>query len=519
MIRLKSYVLGTWHDGEGDGSPLHNPTTGAQMATTSTAGIDFAKVMAFGRDQGGPALRAMTFAARGAALKTLSKSLYEMREELIAVSIENGGTTRSDAKFDIDGATATLAAYAGYGKALGDKTFLVDGDGEQLMRSARFYGYHLKMPRPGVAVHINAFNFPSWGMCEKLACAILAGMPVVTKPATSTALLAYKVMERIVETGALPAGALQFICGSAGDMLDHVTAHDVVAFTGGSSTAKTIRSTPAIIEHNVRTNIEADSINATVLGADVERGSELYAGFVRHVVTEMTQKAGQKCTGTRRIFVPAALADGLQSDLIEQLSDIKVGNPATDGVRVGPLATKRQQEDAFAGIEKLKGGGAQVVFGSPKAEAVVDADADKGFFVGPTLLRADDVSDDSAVHAHEVFGPVSTILPYPDDDVAAHRVALGGGGLVCSLYTNDQDRVGAYVQKVGACHGRVLVVNDKTIDSTISPGMVLPSCIHGGPGRAGGGEELGGLRGLDFYSQRVAVQGDRGQLERAFGLR
>jgi 3,4-dehydroadipyl-CoA semialdehyde dehydrogenase len=516
MITLKSYLEGRWQEGKGKGASLVNPTTGDEVAQASAEGLDLKSALAYARERGGASLRALTFAERGEILQKLASAIHEAREPLIAASILNGGTTRSDAKFDIDGGMATLAHYAELGKTLGDKRFLVDGEGEKVTRSARFYGYHVRVPRRGVAVHINAFNFPTWGMAEKLAASLLAGMPTLTKPATSTALLAYEVMVAWVNTGALPDGALSFLAGSAGDLLSHLGPFDVLAFTGGSSTAKTIRGHANVIAHNVRVNIEADSLNSTVLGADVEPGSDLWHTFVRHVVTEMTQKAGQKCTATRRIFVPRERADALEEALKEALSALKVGNPSSTGVNVGPLATKAQRDEAKAGIAKLQASGARIVAGEG-APVLVDADASKGFFVGPTLLRADDAANAAAVHAVEVFAPVSTLLPYTSAEEVVALAARGEGGLVSSLYTDDKAQVEHIALGLAALHGRVLVVSSKTADQTIAPGLVLPSCIHGGPGRAGGGEELGGLRGLDFYTQRTAIQGDRTVLGKMLG--
>jgi oxepin-CoA hydrolase/3-oxo-5,6-dehydrosuberyl-CoA semialdehyde dehydrogenase len=520
MITLKSYLAGQWQEGEGDGATLFNPTTGEPVAKASTKGLDFAGAFAHARDVGGPALRKLSFAERGEMLKALSASLHEVREELIEASALNGGTTRKDAKFDIDGATGTLAAYAHLGrKVLGDKRFLVDGEGEQLMRSARFYGYHVKTPRTGVAVHINAFNFPAWGLAEKFATAFLAGMPVVTKPATSTALLACRIMERIVESGILPEGALQMVCGSAGDMLSHLREQDVVAFTGSADTAARLRTTDAMLNLSVPLNVEADSLNATVLGPDVEADEELEALFLQHVQLEMTQKAGQKCTATRRVFVPKSRIDAIEEQLREALSDVVVGDPTAKGVNMGPLATRQQLDDGRAGIAKLVESGAKIVFGSADEVKVEGADADKGYFLSPVLLRADDPANTEAVHKIEVFGPVTTLMPYEDLDDVVGLVARGGGGLVCSAYTDDKDTISTLLMGLAPYHGRVLVGGSKVAEQMIAPGMALANCVHGGPGRAGGGEELGGLRGMDLYMQRTAVQGDRGQLERVLGLR
>ncbi|RLB56282.1 MAG: 3,4-dehydroadipyl-CoA semialdehyde dehydrogenase, partial [Deltaproteobacteria bacterium] len=319
MIELESYLNGEWKAGTGKKATLKNPATGEAVAETSTSGLDFAAALTYARDVGGPALRAMTFAERGAMLKEMSKALHEVRDELIEASIINAGTTRSDSKFDIDGATGTLAYYAGVGKRLGDRTYLVEGEGEQLTRGARLWGHHLLVPRRGVAVHINAFNFPAWGLAEKAACALLAGVPVVTKPATSTILPAYRLMKTLVDAKVLPDGALSFVCGSAGDLVTHLGPQDVLAFTGSGDTGAMLRRMDNVIERSVRINVEADSLNAMVLGEDVEAGSDTYQMFIRHASREITQKTGQKCTATRRVFVPEAIIDRVIKDLGEAL--------------------------------------------------------------------------------------------------------------------------------------------------------------------------------------------------------
>ena len=517
MIALKSYVLSEFKAGHSDGNVnLLNPTTEEVVATTSTKGFDFKAVLEHARTVGGPALRAMTFAQRGEMLKAMSKSLHEVRDALIEVSVQNAGTTRSDSKFDVDGAIGTLAYYAGLGQKLGDAKFLVEGAGEQLTRGARFWGKHIQTPRHGVAVHINAFNFPAWGLAEKAAVALLAGMPVVTKPATSTALPAFRLMERLVESKVMPAGVLQFVCGSVGDLLSHLGPQDVMAFTGGGSTGTQLRGLPNLLLRSVRVNVEADSLNSTVLGHDIDVGGDTWQMFLRDVVREMTQKTGQKCTATRRIFVPADRIDEVQSEVAARLGEIKVGDPALDDVRMGPLATAQQLRDFRAGIASLVESGARVVHGSATECNAIGVPAGKGFFVAPMLLRADKPASATRVHEHEVFGPSATIMPYATNDEAVALVGRGEGSLVASLYTDDRATLETVVLGMAAHSGRVLVGSTKVADQAISPGLVLPSCVHGGPGRAGGGEELGGERGLSFYMQRTAVQGDRALLDRAF---
>ncbi|MFT5358298.1 MAG: 3,4-dehydroadipyl-CoA semialdehyde dehydrogenase [Polyangiales bacterium] len=517
MTRLKSYVLDAWTDGEGEGSALINPTTEETVATASTAGIDRAAMLQHGREVGGPALRAMTFAERGELLKAMSKALHDAREELITASMINGGTPRGDAKFDIDGATGTLSYYASLGKKLGDKKYLVEGEGEQLTRSARFWGHHIKSARRGVAIHINAFNFPAWGLFEKAAVALLAGMPVVTKPGTSTALLAHRCMEKIVEADILPKGALQLLCGSAGDLLEHVGPQDVLAFTGSGDTGAHLRGMKAVIGNSVRVNIEADSLNATVLGTDVEVGSEAWHMFIADTAKEITQKTGQKCTATRRIMVPAAKLDAVAEALGEEMGRTQFGAPDADGVRMGPLATKQQLDDVRAGVDRLLSNGCREVWRS--SAKPVGAVEGKGFFFAPMLLACDAPHECATVHAYEVFGPVSTLLPYTDAHDAAALVARGEGGLVASIYTDDRNFLSDALLGIAPWTGRILVGSKKVQGQATGPGVVLPSCVHGGPGRAGGGEELGGLRGLDFYSQRTAIQGDRALLDRVLGLK
>ncbi len=517
MITLASYLAGQWCQGKGKSVDLVNPTTEEVVAKTSTEGLDLAGALAHARDVGGPTLRALTFAERGAVLEKMSKTLYEVRDQLIDASILNAGTTRSDAKFDIDGATGTLAFYGALGKKLGDKRHLVEGDGEQLTRSPRFWGHHVKLPRRGVAVHVNAFNFPAWGLAEKAAVSLLAGMPVVSKPATATALLAFRVMERLVETKVLPDGVLQLVCGSTGNLLELLSGQDVLAFTGSGGTAATLRALRSVVERSVRVNVEADSLNAAVLAPDVEPGSDTWNMFVRDTTKEMTQKTGQKCTAVRRIFVAKDRIDDVQAALLERLADTKVGDPALEEVRMGPLATAQQLRDVTAGVGRLVESGARIVLGGPGKAAPIGVPAGKGFFFAPTLLRADAPDRATAVHEHEVFGPCATLMPYATPDECVGLVARGEGGLVASIYGDDKESLATIVLGAAPYHGRLLVGSAKVADQAITPGTVLPSCVHGGPGRAGGGEELGGERGLDFYMQRTAIQGDRPLLDKILG--
>ena len=510
--RLKSYVGGEWFSGSGTPRSLFNPTTEEVIAETSTDGIDFAAALAYARS-GGAALRAMTFAARGELLGALAKAWHVHRDDLLQLSTDSGGNTRSDAKFDVDGATGTLAFYAALGKKLGDRTFLADGEMVQLTRAPRYVGQHVLVPRLGAAVHINAFNFPAWGMGEKLAVSFLAGMPALVKPATSTAPLAAALAEIAIDSGLLPAGALSFIAGPCGDLVDHMRSQDVLAFTGSANTGALLRSKDNIIQNSVRVNVEADSLNSAVLGADVEHESETYDMFVRELVKDMTQKAGQKCTAIRRVFVPEAMLDVVIRDLCEQLGSMKTGNPNSKGVRIGPLATASQLRDALAGIKKLSAC-AEVVHGGVRGD-VVDVDDGKGYFLSPTVLCARDPGAADVVHSLEVFGPVVTVMPYGDDvDELCEWIGRAQGSLVSSVYSDNKAFVRHMIIGIAPYHGRLTIGNERVADHSPGPGSVLPSLVHGGPGRAGGGEELGGLRGLSLYMQRTAIQGSKPLLEK-----
>ncbi|MCB9761417.1 MAG: 3,4-dehydroadipyl-CoA semialdehyde dehydrogenase [Alphaproteobacteria bacterium] len=517
MVRLKSYVLDAWREGDAPFRTLVNPATEQPVAETSTRGLDFAAVHRHAREVGGPALRSLSFAERGALLKAMSRALYAQRERLIEVAIANGGNTRGDAKFDIDGATGTLSYYASLGKQLGDAKWLVDGEAEQLTRSsARFYGLHLRVPRRGAAVHINAFNFPAWGTFEKAAVALLAGVPVITKPATSTAWLTYEMVKILVDEAVLPAGALQLLVGSTGDLLDHVDGQDIVAFTGSADTGAALRGGAGPVSASTAINVEADSLNASVLGPDVDPGSDLWSWFVNGVVREMTQKSGQKCTAIRRVFAPEARLDALRDALAEELDRLVIGDPADPEVRMGPLTTASQLRDYREGVALLSSEG-RIVYGSTDPVDAKGVPAGTGYFAGPVILRCDAPREARHVHGHEVFGPVVTLMPYDGTaEDAAALVAKGGGMLATSLATNDRSLLGALALELAPYNGRLLLVDKKVADQATPHGMVLPNLVHGGPGRAGGGEELGGLRGLEHYTQRVALQGNRGLLEKLF---
>ena len=501
MLDLRSYVGGRWVAGAGTPQTLVNPTTEEPLARASSEGVDLKAALDYARSTGGPALRAMTFAERGAALKAIADAIQSEREALLDLGIANGGNTRSDAKFDVDGAIATLLAYAETGSALGQNRFLVDGEGIQLGRSARFHGQHIMVPRHGVAVHINAFNFPAWGFAEKAAVALLAGMPVLSKPATCSAMVAHRVMQIVVEKQLLPDGALSFLVGSARDLVSHLRAQDVLAFTGSGETGARIRSEPNVIREAVRVNVEADSLNAAVLGADVEPRSDMYELFLKDVVRDMTQKAGQKCTAIRRVLVPEEWFSSVKQDLAELLGTMRVGDPRFEDTRMGPLASREQLADVREGVARL--GGKHAFSGAAPVPS-------KGFFHAPTLIE--DAGD--VVHEREVFGPVAALLRYRDAPAAI--VARGNGGLVSSIYSDDQDFIERMVSGLAPFHGRMFLGHPK-IELSPGPGTVLPQLVHGGPGRAGGGEELGGARGLAFYLQRVALEGSRPVIQKLLG--
>jgi 3,4-dehydroadipyl-CoA semialdehyde dehydrogenase len=513
---LKSYVCGAWHEGDGRRSQLFNPTTEEVIGEACTEGLDFGAALEYARNVGGPALRKMSFAERGKMLSAMASAIHEYRNELLDLATESCGNTRGDAKFDIDGATGTLAAYAKMAEGLGDAKFLLDGENIRISRSPRYVGRHVMMSRKGVAIHINAFNFPAWGFAEKAAVALLAGMPVISKPATATALLTERIVEILVEAKVMPDGVFSFIAGSPGDMLDHVTGQDVVAFTGSAATGQMIRGGEAVIKNSVRVNVEADSLNAAVLGPDVKVESPTWDLFMRDVTTDMTQKVGQKCTAIRRIFVPADKLDAVREEMAETLSSTKVGNPTLRAVRVGPLASKAQLDDVQDGIRKLSEV-AEIVSGEIGSGELTDLPQGKGYFQQPVLLQANDPEKAGIVHQHEVFGPVATLMPYNGEAAEAARlVCLGQGGLVASVYTDKRDFAGDCLVEMAPFNGRLTFGSKKVAEHAYGPGMVLPQLVHGGPGRAGAGEELGGLRGMSLYMQRTAIQGDEPMLARMF---
>ncbi len=517
METLRSFVYGEWHTADSGFRPLVNPSTGEEIARASSEGVDFARVVDHARTKGGPALREMTFAERAGLLKAMSKALREHRDELLELSRVNGGTTKPDGSFDVDGGTGTLAYYAGLGRKLGERKILAEDDGVQLSKTEAFFGRHGLAPRRGVAVHVNAFNFPVWGFAEKAACALLAGMPVITKPATATAQVAARCAEIVIEAGILPEGALQLVCGGTGDLLDRLGAQDVLAFTGSADTAERLRDRPNFRETNTRVNVEADSLNAAVLAPGVAGGGSTFDLFLKDVRREMTQKTGQKCTAVRRILVPADDLDRVQEALVAKLEKVVTGDPAHEDVRMGPVATADQLEDCVRGVAELKQD-ARIVHGTGERADGVGAPAGKGYFFPPTLLRADDARGAEAVHRREVFGPVATLLPYDGSPAeAAEIVGLGGGTLVTSVYGDDTDWLSGFTHECAPFTGRIYVGSEESAGEAPGSGIALPQTLHGGPGRAGGGEELGGLVGVELYLQRVGLQGARSVVDAILG--
>jgi oxepin-CoA hydrolase/3-oxo-5,6-dehydrosuberyl-CoA semialdehyde dehydrogenase len=509
MKILRSYLGGRWIEGSGPPQMLVNPATEEPLAQVRSDGLDLAAALEHARGKGGPALRALGFTGRGALLKEMSKAIQAHRDELLDLAVANGGNTRSDAKFDVDGAIFTLQTYAELGEKLGTAKFLVDGEGVQLGRSPRFHGQHVCVPRHGVAVQINAFNFPAWGFAEKAASALLAGMPVFSKPATSSAMVAHRLMEILVEKKVLPEGTLSLLAGGHGDLPALLGPQDVLAFTGSGDTGARIRALRNVLIESVRVNVEADSLNAAVLGPDAEPGGDMYETFLKDVLRDMTQKAGQKCTAIRRVLVPEGHAATLRDDLAEGLKGVRVGNPALEETRMGPLATGTQLADVREGVGRLAAEG-KAAFGSSAPLA------GKGFFISPVLMEFARGALATSVHAREVFGPVASLLPYSEGADAAAIVARGNGSLVSSVYSEDAAFLEEIVAGIAPYQGRIFLGHPK-IEMSPGPGTVLPQLVHGGPGRAGGGEELGGVRSLAFYMQRVALEGSRPVIQKLIG--
>ena len=504
MAPLSSYVSGAWHVPTDEGAPLHDAVTGAEIARISSSGVDFGAALDHGRRTGGPALREMTFHQRAALLKALASGLREHRDELYDLSLRTGAT-RGDAQFDVDGGIGVLFSYSSKGRReLPADTVYVDGGLEPLSKSGGFAAQHICTPLEGVAVQINAFNFPVWGPLEKFAPAFLAGMPSLVKPAGQTAYLTARLVELMIESGLLPEGSLQLVCGDVRPLFDHLTEQDLVGFTGSAATAALLRSHPVVVARSVRFNAEADSLNCSILGPDVSPGDAEFDVFVQQLVTEMTVKAGQKCTAIRRAIVPAGIIDEVEQAVAARLARVTVGNPADPGVKMGALAGLGQREEVRRALKALSTG-TRTVFGDPERVEVVDADPELGAFLSPMLLRADD-PDRHEPHEVEAFGPVSTLLPYTSPGEAIELAARGRGSLAGSIVTADADFAREVVLGVAPWHGRLLVVDAETARESTGHGSPLPMLVHGGPGRAGGGEEMGGIRGVLHHMQRTAVQ-------------
>ncbi|TCD11890.1 phenylacetic acid degradation bifunctional protein PaaZ [Oricola cellulosilytica] len=513
---LESYLGGEWLKGSGEARLLRDAATGAPVAMIDATGFDMAGALDFGRAVGGPALRAMTFHQRALMLKQMGLWLMERKNEFYALSYATGAT-RQDGWIDIEGGIGTMLSYGSKGRReLPNTHMLVDGPVEPLSKDNSFSGVHVMNPLEGVAVHINAFNFPCWGMLEKLAPTWLAGMPAIVKPASQTAYLTELMVRRMIDSGILPNGTLQLVCGSVGDLLDHLTPQDVVTFTGSASTGRKLKTHPAVIENSVRFTMEADSLNCAILGPDSDPGSEEFELCVREIVREMTVKAGQKCTAIRRVIVPRERSEALVKALKDRLARAKIGLPSDEETRLGPLASLEQRKEIRSRVALLSQE-AEVVSGGRNVAQSANIDWDAGAFVEPTLLFCDKPMEWSLVHDVEAFGPVATVMPYDEPEEAAALAVRGRGSLVSSLFTNDPGVARKIVGSLAPWHGRILIANRANAKTSTGHGSPLPVLVHGGPGRAGGGEELGGIRSVKHYMQRTAMQGSPDMLAEIAG--
>jgi oxepin-CoA hydrolase/3-oxo-5,6-dehydrosuberyl-CoA semialdehyde dehydrogenase len=512
-MKLKNYALDAWVEGGNEDRELLSAVDGRPIASISSDGIDFAAMLDHARNTGGPNLRKFTFHERALMLKELAKFLTEHKKEFYALSTETGAT-RSDSWIDIDGGISTMFVFSSKGRReMPNDHVYLDGPPEILSKNGTFVGQHIYTPRLGAAVHINAFNFPCWGMLEKLAPSIIAGVPAIVKPASSTAYLTELVVRRMMDSGILPEGSLQLICGGVGDLFDHLDCQDMIAFTGSKATAERLQQHPRVISQTVPFTAETDSLNASILGPDATPDTPEFELFINEVTREMTSKAGQKCTAIRRIIAPASLAADVVSALSTALGEIRVGNPGSREVDMGALASLGQREEVRERVSELAGE-AEVVFGNKDDFEVVDADSRKGAFFMPTLLHCEKPLSSAAVHSVEAFGPVSTVLPYENLDEAIALARLGEGSLAGSIITNDDSVARELILGTAPYHGRMLVINRHCAAESTGHGSPLPHLVHGGPGRAGGGEELGGVRGVLHYMQRTAVQGSPETLSR-----
>ena len=505
MQRYQSYALGQWFDGEGVEANLYNAITGDKIGEISSQGLDYSAMLEYGRKTGGRVLRKMTFQERGRMLKALAMHLLANKEKYYQVSAWTGAT-RVDSWIDIEGGIGNLFANASLRRQFPDLPYYVDGVAAPLSKNGTFIGHHIMVPKEGVAVHINAFNFPIWGMLEKIAVNFLAGVPAIVKPSGATCYLTEVMVRDIIDAKILPEGALQLICGSARGIIDHVTSEDVVTFTGSASTGLLLKSNPRIAQHNISFNLEADSLNATILGEKAVLGTEEFNLFVKETVKEITVKAGQKCTAVRRIIVPENLVDEVQRAIADRLSTTVVGDPSVEGVRMGALASRSQVESVRASVEQLALS-QEIVFGDLDHFDVLGADRQKGAFFSPVLFRNNDPFNKTDVHNIEAFGPVATIMPYKSLDEAIELAKMGKGSLVSSIVTPCNKEAREYVVNAASMHGRILVLNKDCAKESTGHGSPMPLLTHGGPGRAGGGEEMGGKRGVMHYLQRTAIQG------------
>lgn len=504
--KLGNYAQDQWVTGDGDGRALLSAVDSRPLAAISSDGLDFGAMLAHARDVGGGNLRKLTFHERGDMLKALAQHLMEIKKEFYALSTDTGAT-RADSWIDIDGGISTLFVFSSKGRReMPNDHVYLDGPPEMLSRNGTFVAQHIYTPKLGAAVHINAYNFPCWGMLEKLAPSLLAGVPAIVKPASSTAYLTELMVRRIIESGILPPGSLQLVCGGVGDLFNHLNCQDTVAFTGSKGTAEMLQQHPRVISESVAFTAETDSLNASILGPDAVPGTPEFDLFVKEVTREMTAKAGQKCTAIRRIIAPSATSADLVRALSDALGKIRIGNPASKDVDMGALASQGQRDEVRERVAELSSE-ADIVFGGEQELALVDADPKKGAFFLPTLLHCEKPLRSSAVHSVEAFGPVSTVLPYDSIDEAIELARLGEGSLAGSIVTNDNAIARELVLGTAPYHGRMLVLNRHCAAESTGHGSPLPHLVHGGPGRAGGGEEMGGVRGVLHYMQRSAIQG------------
>ncbi len=516
MEKLSHYIAGNWIEGKGKGKTLHNAATGEAIYTTSTDGIDIEAGLQYAREVGNPNLRKMTFYERGLMVKQLALYLNSIKKKYYPISYLTGAT-KADSWIDIDGGIGNLFANGSLRRQLGNKTHYVEGEMQDLSRGGDFIGHHIMVPKTGVAIHINAFNFPVWGMLEKIAVNLLAGMPALVKPATITSYLTQAVVKDIIDSDILPKGALQLICGSAYNLLDNVESQDVVTFTGSASTGKRLKQTQAIIDNSVPFNMEADSLNAIVLGEDVEPGTPTFDIFIKEVRREMTTKSGQKCTAIRRVIVPSDKVDAVNKALSSQLSKTIIGDPADKSVRMGALADSAQVKEVKARVEELLQSN-ELLYGTLDKVETVGKGTENGAFISPILMYQENPFEERAVHEIEAFGPVSTIIPYNGLDEAIELSRMGKGSLVGSIVTEDPTIATDFTVNAATHHGRILVLNEEASKYSTGSGSPLPTLIHGGPGRAGGGEEMGGMRGVKHYLQRCAVQGSPTMLTEVTGI-